>query len=299
MNYPLSNPSIELPQRLGTPPDALLPQASKALLILQRLQTTLDIGQLLEIFANALSDIVAVDGILYELPELEISFSSGRQSRHSCAYRLCVEEQDLGRLAFRRGRRFREAEMAQLEELICSLVYPLRNAMLYQRAVRYAHRDPLTGLHNRTALNTSFSREVGLAERYRQPLSILVIDIDKFKAVNDRHGHAAGDRLLAHVASEIVANVRSTDLANRYGGEEFVVLLSNTTKDGAVLVAERIRQGVARSQCTLADGTVLSATVSIGVEQSLDLDSAVMLFERADRALYRAKHEGRNTVRVA
>ena len=308
MQYPLSNTPLERHQKLLTPPNGQAPQGGrpdvynstvKALQILQHLQTTLDLEQMLQMFANAVSDTVAMDGIFYEFPELAISFPYGRQSRHSCSYRLSVEDQALGQLVFRRGRKFSEEEMGRLEELLCSLVYPLRNAVLYQRALRSAHGDPLTGLHNRAALDQSLEREIGLAQRHERPLSMLVIDIDKFKAVNDGHGHAAGDQLLAHVAAEIMANIRETDLAFRYGGEEFVVLLSNTPQAGAVLVAERIRQSIAASPCPLEDDTALAATVSIGAQELRADDTAATLFERTDQALYRAKHGGRNRVCAA
>ena len=135
-------------------------------------------------------------------------------------------------------------------------------------------------------------REVDLAQRQELPLSILVIDIDHFKTFNDEHGHAFGDDVLVAVSQAIANTVRRSDLLFRYGGEEFVVLASHTGEEGAVLLAERIRQNVAAMQTVR--GRNIGISVSIGVARMQDTESAEEFFERADKALYSAKHNGRN-----
>ena len=146
-------------------------------------------------------------------------------------------------------------------------------------------------------IESAMRREVDLARRHRQPLSLLMIDVDHFKRINDSHGHPAGDQVLSELAAEIGRAARSTDLLYRYGGEEFALLLHNTPAEGALITAERIRRAAAKLEVTYR-GSVLNFTVSLGIATLHD-DSAAELLRRADEALYRAKHEGRNRVCMA
>jgi two-component system cell cycle response regulator len=134
--------------------------------------------------------------------------------------------------------------------------------------------------------------------RYSAPLSMLLIDLDHFKMVNDTYGHLAGDEVLAGVADLLQRCVRSVDMVARYGGEEFVVVLPETGRRGAVAFAERIREKVMANRFSVSDGKVVILTTSIGVATypSPRLDSVDDLFRAADVALYRAKGNGRNLV---
>jgi len=140
--------------------------------------------------------------------------------------------------------------------------------------------------------------EVLSAVRHRTPLSMLMIDIDYFKTVNDAHGHVAGDTVLATVAEAIVRCTRDSDVVFRYGGEEFAVILTNTRSAGAGLLAERIRATVDELEIRSQEATI-EVTVSIGVAQLTAGDSKIDLLERADTMLYRAKYRGRNQVVTA
>ncbi|WP_243030165.1 GGDEF domain-containing protein [Thermus altitudinis] len=143
---------------------------------------------------------------------------------------------------------------------------------------------PLTGLPNRRALEMALEREAARVERGEKPFSLVILDLDDFKKVNDTHGHLVGDRLLKEVAQYLVAHVRQGDLVGRWGGEEFAILLPRTQGEEAMQVAERLRTGLSR----------LGVTGSFGVAvYQGDLGD---LFQRADRALYRAKGEGKNRV---
>lgn len=133
------------------------------------------------------------------------------------------------------------------------------------------------------------------AGRYRRPLALAVLDIDHFKAVNDRHGHAVGDRIIAGLGVTLATDKRAVDIAARWGGEEFVVLFPETPLDGAEVVAERLRASV--EAASYAEG--VPVTVSIGIAVAAPDDEPSALFERADAALYAAKHGGRNRVVVA
>ncbi|NJO82056.1 MAG: diguanylate cyclase [Blastochloris sp.] len=170
-----------------------------------------------------------------------------------------------------------------------------RDGFAYQ-----ASHDPLTGLFNRLAITNHIAAELSRANRGSYPLSLALLDIDHFKAINDTYGHLVGDEALRHAAQILSAGVRPYDWVGRWGGEEFLVVLSSTTIDAAVLVAERLRMQFMASPMLLPTGTTLTLTVSIGVactglpeEHELD---PVHLFQRADAALYAAKAAGRNCV---
>jgi diguanylate cyclase (GGDEF)-like protein len=159
--------------------------------------------------------------------------------------------------------------------------------------------DPLTRIANRQTVLTRVDEELARAARYRRPLSLILVDLDHFKRFNDSHGHAAGDAILRHVAQLLAANVRAVDLAGRYGGEEFLIVLPETDPDAAASLAEKLRRIVGGSEIRLPDNEVVSVTLSAGVAggqgELLRLDA---LIRDADAALYSAKALGRNQVYV-
>ena len=165
-----------------------------------------------------------------------------------------------------------------------------------QHAKLLSQTDDLTGLYNTRGFAIAANRLFGQATRYGRPASLLMVDSDNLKHVNDAHGHEAGNRLLRELANAVQAELRATDVPARYGGDEFIVLLPETSSKGATDVAERIRNAIA-SRPLAIDGHHVTATVSIGVacypEDGRTLDA---LAARADRALYQAKQEGRNRV---
>jgi len=164
---------------------------------------------------------------------------------------------------------------------------------------RQATRDPLTGLNNRRLLMDRLAEEEQRAKRTGQPLCLMMMDLDKFKRVNDTYGHHAGDKVLQRFAKIARAAIRATDVIGRYGGEEFVVVLPNTSAEKGLEVAERLRKQVEEDVILLGDGQEISATVSIGfAEMTASEDSAVMI-ERADVAMYSAKETGRNRIVLA
>ncbi len=159
-------------------------------------------------------------------------------------------------------------------------------------------RDGLTGLYNRRELEKRLHEETQRARRYQRPLTVLMLDIDHFKGVNDRYGHQAGDEVLITVADLIQLNVRPVDVVCRYGGEELAVILPETDKNGAYTLAERIRGTVEESITTTPQGDMVHVTVSIGLATfPRNADTAATLIHAADQALYAAKQEGRNLVR--
>lgn len=161
-------------------------------------------------------------------------------------------------------------------------------------AVHRATHDNLTKIYNRNAFETYLEHELLRVKRYERPLCIALLDIDRFKHVNDLFGHLAGDDMLVMLSREINLSIRSTDVFARWGGEEFVILMSETTINKAQKVAQSIRQKVEN----LIHPIIGSITISIGVTQVTPEDTYKTLFERCDNALYQAKINGRNRVEV-
>ena len=160
--------------------------------------------------------------------------------------------------------------------------------------------DGLTQLANRRAVEDRLQLEFKRSMRYKHPFTCLLVDIDHFKAVNDGYGHLVGDKVLVEVAKAIQQSVRTTDLAGRYGGEEFIVLAPETPIASGLLVGERIRQAIARQTKESGGAGMPAVTASVGIaSMELQPKSESHLVEKADQALYRAKHEGRNRVILA
>ena len=170
----------------------------------------------------------------------------------------------------------------------------------FHMSMQLATTDAVTGLYNRHYLTSHMETQIQSADRKGKTLSVLMMDIDHFKRVNDTHGHAVGDRVLKEFAMRIGKNIRGVDLAARYGGEEFVVMMPETPVDWALMIAERLREEIADNpfEVGLKDGP-LNITVSIGVAASQADETPSQLLEVADKALYAAKEGGRNKVVVA
>lgn len=163
---------------------------------------------------------------------------------------------------------------------------------------RLATTDGLTGLYNRRRLLELLDQEVLRARRYGI-LSLIMLDVDHFKEVNDNLGHTSGDFVLRDVSREIGQFLRKTDFAGRYGGEEFIALLPETSLGDAATIAERLCKRIASLPIAIGDGKTISVTISIGVAMLEHNEDSRSLIKRADEALYRAKHGGRNRVEVA
>ncbi len=182
--------------------------------------------------------------------------------------------------------------------LIIRLLHEVEEARA--AAQRLAWNDELTGSLNRRRFAEMVRREIIGAERTGKPLTVALLDLDDFKRINDRHGHAAGDAVLREVASTIRGVMRATDLSARWGGEEFCIALPGADLEGAVLVAQRVRAAIGALRVSTDAGEVISCTATIGLAERGDRDETLdALFNRADRAMYRAKQSGKNRVMLA
>lgn len=288
----------ELTSLSATDIDRTLFETDTLVQITSVLHTSLDVAQIVELFSKEVKNFVRFDCVKFVYDKQNIDLKFGRNSKFTRSYQLEINDLYLGDITFTRRVDFEKRETKEIENLIQALIYPLRNALMYQQALHDAHKDPLTGIGNRAAFNETMKREIELAHRHTTPLAMIVIDIDYFKKINDNYGHYVGDCILKKLALCTKDIIRKSDMLFRYGGEEFVVLLPNTDSEGAVRLAQRIRRKVEKSECE-CDGHTLTLTISAGVSQLKEKDSANDLFVKADTALYEAKADGRNSVKVA
>ncbi len=238
-------------------------------LVLQ-LQTSLEPERILGLFFREVQRLVPLHSLSYTHQPSDLRLEFGQRGHHSAAYSLSHEGEHMGDLLFRRNQRFTEQELGNLESLLSCLLYPMRNALLYRAATQSALRDPLTETGNRIAMEQTLQREIELARRHNQPLSLLMLDIDHFKRINDSYGHSAGDQVLKAVAAAIKEQLRG----------------------------ERLRQATHSREYATNEQSV-TLTMSLGCATLLAGESLQSVLRRADSALYVAKREGRNRLAMA
>lgn len=168
---------------------------------------------------------------------------------------------------------------------------------MYTQTKQLSITDALTNLYNRRYFETTFAREFARAKRYNSQLSLVVVDIDWFKKINDTYGHSCGDYVLRELSWLMAENFRQTDIIFRYGGEEFVILLTETDGNSAIIPVERLRRAVEDNKFKFK-GVELNVTISAGISSNKDVNEVCQMFDNADKALYQAKEEGRNRVRT-
>lgn len=270
-------------------------QHEQRLQLLSVLHGSLDLQTILKEFQQAVETTVPNVNLYYQHEELQLHINIGSIEGNQITYTLDLENQYLGTISFIRDKAFADIDIQHFKDLLCLLLHPVKNAIEHYHALQSALRDPLTQLANRAALEPALHRDIELARRHGTPFSILALDLDHFKHVNDNYGHHAGDYVLQWFSKQLEHAVRDSDLTFRIGGEEFLILLSNTDEKGAITLAERIRENIENKICYYKD-TSINTTVSIGIANFGSEDDEFSLMEAADKALYRAKQNGRNRV---
>ncbi len=192
-----------------------------------------------------------------------------------------------------------------IKDIIVSFDIPDNNKMdvirkinfMYKHTKHLSETDALTKLNNRRCFENCFDKEFARAKRYGNKLSIGIIDVDFFKKINDTYGHLCGDYILQEVAYNIVNNFRQTDFVFRYGGEEFTVILTETSAESAQIPFERLRKTI-EEQVFRYDNKDIKVTISAGISSNTELQDAWDMLDEADKALYKAKNNGRNRVEL-
>ncbi|MBK1716166.1 diguanylate cyclase [Thiocystis violacea] len=271
-------------------------EAIDTIRFLQAITASLELDQVVITLNDFLRELVDHSGWEYQSPLGDQRLSGGKPDRHRLEYALTLNGQEMGILKLMRGRRFSEDDQLHIESLLGLAGPALQNALRFTRVSQQLERDPLTGLGNRRALTLQGAQWVADSLRHRQPISMLVMDLDHFKSVNDTFGHPLGDRLLCQVADTLMGVTRTADLCVRMGGDEFVVLLPSTGLADALECAERIRRAVLELIIESDAGERVRISLSIGAatyRNGMDMDQ---LYRQADEALYAAKRAGSNCV---
>ncbi|MBA2475385.1 MAG: diguanylate cyclase [Actinobacteria bacterium] len=265
----------------------------------QALTATHDLEQLLHVIVVAAVEAARAAGgaVVGEAGDI-VRVGTPEVGAEQLQFPLAAAGESFGALVLH-GSRFSQDEREAAESLVAHAVVALENARLHEIVERQALVDGLTGLPNRRQCEQALATELSRAERFGCPLAFVVADIDGFKAINDEYGHPAGDRVLREFGDYLRESMREADVAARWGGEEFAILLPSTDLSGAVLLVERIRALLEFREIVIPDGRTVPVTASFGIAVYPALAAEAELIEAADVALYRAKRSGKNRVVAA
>ena len=270
--------------------------AERQLLLVQRLLGCGEQEELIRRFLHWARDLSLANGVAFQGAQSEENIALGKCHKHRAQYELNLDRAVLGSITLYRRQRYREDELSVIEQALGTLARCLRLANDITALRALATRDALTGLRNRRAMDEWLSKEISRTRRHAMPLTLMMIDVDHFKVLNDRLGHPTGDHILKTLATVLNESTRASDLSFRFGGDEFAVLLPQTGLDNAVIVGEQIRRNLGR----LSDETLqitdaangLRPDISIGIAALRDEDTHETLLRRADTHLYHAKAAG-------
>ena len=257
-----------------------------------------DVDQLLRVIVEAAVEATEASGASLAAAGGDV-FESGDPAAAGERLELPINagQQTFGTLTLV-GAHFDVEQRLTASSLASQAAIALENARLHRIVERQALVDGLTGVANRRHCEEALTSEISRADRLGTPLTLVLTDLDDFKAINDEHGHAAGDEVLREFAAVLRATLRDSDLAGRWGGEEFLLLLPGADAVGGAQLADRVRASLAERSFLGRDGAVVSVTCSFGVAQHQPGWHERELFAAADRALYRAKREGKNRVEL-
>ncbi|MBD0330803.1 MAG: diguanylate cyclase [Thermoleophilia bacterium] len=263
----------------------------------EALSAALDVDQLRLAIVEAAVEATSASGGAFTVDGREVARSGEPDGDDRIELPVVVRRETFGALVLW-GPRFDARDIESASLLVGHAAVAFENVRLHRVVERQALVDALTGLANRRRAEEALARELARADRYATPVSIVLADLDDFKAVNDGHGHEAGDEVLRACAAVLAAGVRAVDLPARWGGEEFLLLLPDTDAAGAAAVAERLRAALASTRMLLPDGAVARVAASFGVASFPPAGSREELLAGADAALYEAKRAGKDRVVV-
>ncbi len=268
---------------------------SRALEVSNVLQSTLNIENLFHLFVSETQKTVHVCGLTYVNTDLNLHILIGKKGDHLCTYRLLIEDENLGELMVFSMKQIAASETIRLENLLSSLLYPLRNAIVHSHALETTFKDPLTGVNNQAALKAVLKREIALALRHKSKFTVLVAGTNQLQAVKSKHGNLYADYVLKEIAVRILQSIRGSDIVFRHGKDKFLILLSNTNKNGALLSAQRIQSCISR-EFELGEKGDFALNLSMGATTLLENDDRTSLIGRADDAMEQAKKSDKNSV---
>ncbi|MBT6539710.1 MAG: GGDEF domain-containing protein [Francisellaceae bacterium] len=269
----------------------------KMLDLFVKLQSNLDIDETILVLYNFTCSQMPIAALNYLNNELKKDVMFGSKTNNVYRYDLELKELYLGSLELCSISPLNNTQVEELNTVVHTVLQTIKNSIDYSIAVSNSMIDHLTQVNNRNSLEQDLLHVISLKKRRESSSTLLLFDLDKFKQVNDQLGHLVGDELLVNISNMLKSVARESDIIYRYGGDEFVILLKETSLSGALQLAERIRESIncvlEQYNKKLKDSIV---SVSVGLSEIGADDDVVSLFDRVDNALYRAKRDGGNQV---
>ncbi|MBU2883906.1 GGDEF domain-containing protein [Psychrosphaera sp. B3R10] len=263
--------------------------------LIEQLQTTLDIEQLLAIYLNALAGVYKVNAIRLETFQNTFTAGTPKVDSQKLTLPIRIDNKLMGKISYFTDKKVTDILMSSLTGFQKSLVFPLRNALAFWQLQQMALKDALTGVGNRAMYNDAIARAIQYGTRYKEDFVLMILDLDNFKNVNDSYGHQTGDDILTGFTQVVSECLRAEDQMFRFGGDEFAIILDKQGLDAAKIVASRIHFAVSQQSQFIKYGV----STSIGCACFNVNDTTLTLFARADKALYAAKYAGKNCMKTA
>ena len=260
-------------------------QSQRNLALLEQLQTTLDVKQLINIFAIEVAKYLDFSGLYFKHADISATARGSRQAKSERQFELKLNGQFFGIITYAVNMPISIANFKVLTELHDLLINPLNNAVQYHQAMQLAMQDSLTQLGNRRSFDEQIKRTMAQASRRHTRAGLILSDLNKFKAINDNYGHDIGDNVLIQFAEALRQSVRDTDSVFRFGGDEFAIIVADATEQSLAVIEQRIYHAISRD-ALLAKYNVTS---SLGLAFMNRADNATSFFKRADNALYSQK----------
>lgn len=253
--------------------------------LLEQLQTTLNLDKLLDIFAMEAARYANFSGLYFKNQSVSKALHGSKKAKQERQFELRLNGEFVGTLTYGINSPISMIHYKKLEQIHQVLLYPLKNALQYHQAMQLAMQDGLTGLGNRRYFDEQLKRAMHNANRNQGQVGLVLGDLNKFKAINDTHGHAIGDQVLKQFANVLRTCIRDSDSLFRFGGDEFAIIVENATEYALDIIQSRIDSAL-KTNALLAKYQV---TCSLGTTFMHRADNEHSLFERADQALYRQK----------
>ncbi len=259
----------------------------QTLVFMSQLQTTLDLTEILNIFAVEAARYVDFSGLYFKSPQLNKTLRGSRKAKKERRFDLKIADHFIGTLTYGVNGPISLTNYKVLEQLHQCLLHPLKNAIAYHSAMQLAMQDSLTGLGNRRYFDEQLKRAMHNANRHHSLVGLVLGDLDKFKAINDNYGHATGDLVLKEFANVLRTCIRDSDSLFRFGGDEFAIIVENANDTALDIIENRINQAL--SVNVLLSKYQLGC--SLGFTFMNRADNEISFFERADETLYRRKKQ--------
>ena len=259
----------------------------RKLLLAEQLQTSLDLTSLLNIFSKEVAKIIDFSGLYFKKGNITAQVKGSKPAKNERLFELKINQQYIGTLTYAINNAISLTHYKMLTDLHQLLIHPINNAISYQQAISLAMHDELTSLGNRRYFDQQIKRAMHHANRQVSQLGLMVCDLDKFKIINDTHGHHVGDQVLVEFSKALKASVRDSDSVFRFGGDEFVIVVEDASEKSLMLIEKRLTEAMSHNPL-LAKYQVACST---GYTFMTRDDNEKSLFERADAILYQKKYQ--------